>query len=311
MKKSVLVDFYNLHLKSEWIVEKPRKTDLPPDFVPKTLDELLEMPEYQVQSRKLIPPDEKEQQRIIEFFKIHVPNVVKPLTEKEKQKVREFSERFNNWCKEQPETKKLTQELQTHMKELIDRNTLDGYQEETGTPWFLGDEFGAFVVKHRHIKSLIDGYLDGYIAVDSLIQLEKWMNNHHLITFIYKKDLSEIHLPEMLARENKLQMSLDEYFLRWSLKEKSGIGKITLGDLFHQICTEMKMVLMGGMEIKRCAAGATSKTPACQNIFIPQRENAEYCSKRCYSRIYQATKVYPKIKANLAGVHKRGRKKSS
>ncbi|MFQ6044526.1 MAG: hypothetical protein ACE5PV_27045, partial [Candidatus Poribacteria bacterium] len=68
---------------------------------------------------------------------------------------------------------------------------------------------------------------------------------------------------------------------------------IPLGDLFFHIHWQLTMMLQGRLrkgesQIKRCKAKATPKMPACQDIFIPQREEHKYCSDSCRMRIYQS-----------------------
>lgn len=293
--KSILPDFYNLYLRSEWV-------DICYGFkVP-------------------LPPDKEEWLRVIDFFKNHAPHALRKLTEKERKRLRECFAGVKELGEENQRHLEVSRRLheltkksknETFPKEFFDATTLDGYKTIIGESWFCSESYGYFAEEYRHIKVLIDTYLDGYIAIESFMWLEERKKKHSDITdaFIVKNDDNTMCWPEILAQEGKLRVSLDEYSLMWlSYREEEWCPiKKRLWDLFHQIYTETTMVLQGKMEIKRCAAEATPKTPACQNIFIPQRKGALYCSTRCKNRMHQA-KLNAERKEALAGIHKRRRK---
>jgi hypothetical protein len=116
----------------------------------------------------------------------------------------------------------------------------------------------------------------------------------------YLRDVDKLHAVDL--KTQKL-VFINEKAFRYTFG-------IPLGELFFHIHWQLTMMLDGRLQIKRCEAKATSRMDKCPNIFIPQRDGAQYCSRRCYNRIYQATKVYPKTKEGLVGAHKRGRRKN-
>jgi len=125
MKKSVLVDFYNLQLQSGFI-EEP------------TTEQLLN-------GQIFIFPDENERRRIIEFFETHAPQALKKLPPERKQQISDF---FNWLFGEYPGRLFLDDFLQIikDNRELyIDAyTTLDGYEARNGHSWFDGTSFHSF-----------------------------------------------------------------------------------------------------------------------------------------------------------------------
>ena len=270
---SVLVDFYNLHLARG------------------VRNELL--------------PSEDEQQRIRKFFEIHVPDVIKKLTEEEKQKIHELQPQWQNI---HPGTISVEIGNYPELKKLA---TLEGYEILNGSSWFFSKGFQLFVKKYCHIKNLMDGWLwNGTIALESLKWLQELQRSYFATVMLQNKNSSQVSTVDSLMAQNESHISIDEYAIYWNIKNINFSEGIRLTSLFFEIFNELVLVLMGKSNIKKCAAKETPNTLACPNFFSPKRKGALYCSKRCNNRVSQA-KLNDERKKAMFGVHKRGRKKMS
>jgi hypothetical protein len=264
--RSILVDFYNLHLS-----ELPSEKE-------KILGNLVSL-KYTT----------NELRRIWWFLQAHTPLNIREITKKEKEKAPQFLEgvsidlsniRKNVETKELPLVRKdyLTYENE-EIYALLNKIAIHNYSE-----------FGEL---YHHIKKLIDEFLDGYIAVDSLEWLERRKKDYSIGRAIVKKDYSELYPIESLSKMGKERISRDEYIIAWLPPHyRSQVTmdemRLALSNSFHQIYDDTISALQGRLTIQRCEAGKTPKMEACQNIFIPQRKSAKYCSDSCRMRIYQS-----------------------
>lgn len=283
--KSVLVDFYNLHLS-----ELPSEKE-------KILETLVSL-KYTT----------NELRRIWWFLQAHTPLNTRKITKKVQEKAREFLESVSI------DLPNILENVETKEIPLV-RKDYETYENEEIYAFLnniASHNYSEFRELYHHIKTLIDEFLDGYIAVDSLEWLERRKRDYSIGRAIVKKDYSELYSIESLSKMGKSRISRDDYTIAWlppHYRSQVTIDemRLALSNLFHQIYDDTISVLKGRLEIQRCAAEATPKMPACQNLFIPQRKVALYCSTRCKNRIHQA-KLNAERKEALAGIHKRRRK---
>jgi hypothetical protein len=66
--------------------------------------------------------------------------------------------------------------------------------------------------------------------------------------------------------------------------------------LFFPVYLELMAVFANKLQIQRCIAYQTIRTPACRNIFMlsgKQGPQQQFCSDRCRKRIYEHEKKHP------------------
>lgn len=264
---SVLVDFYNLHLRSDLGINNP--------------------------------PNEEERQRIITFFGTYAPNVVRKLTDQRKQQIQDFfccdltekmaKEVLQN--KDQEDINSLVLECNINLinkeklvktTQLFDAfTTLEGYEVRNRISWFESYGFENFAVEYHRIKELIDKHLDDDKCVPTADR--DWLQSR--INMYLNADLDYrmiVYLEDYLALNS--QDNLKAFFNK-HLTKILQFG-LHLREIFPSIHKKAMSVLKKELTLRYCNAQKTQKSSACKNIFMPQAKGKkqQYCSKKCANR---------------------------
>ena len=294
--KSVLVDFYNLQLQSDWVETEPR-------YNIEESDELV--------SKRFIPPDKEKWQQIIEFFEIHVieffeihaPNIVRKLTAERKKQIRNFDSQLNRFVDISnsgflPEER--FQALEGMFQASLDNETLyadgyttlEGYEARYGISWFDSIEFHGFIKEYRYIKDLIDSYIIGDWNVLKDEEFDEYFgedpyNAFHIYPYIQELIdkgyiiVSDLKISKLKEKGNMhSNETLDMIIKRYRMRIDSSSSVFHLGSFFHlgiyfgelfpTIYEEAILVLKGDSQIQRC------QRDGCNNITW-KRWNREYC----------------------------------
>lgn len=285
-----LVNFYNLRLRTGDVHSKYEELTGELGLHPK-LDPLTKIHQWENTFEKLKDlryPNDKEKEGIIELFEKYVPHILRRLTPSQKEQVRKFisNQQLMEEIREQFHDKSL---LKKYAVELNLCQTLAAFEMYYGVSWFeshwsFGDMSG-FISFYIETKRLVDGYLKKEVPLSAIDFLNRIRIRNPQKIMAESQDgllyhIQEISDPIDLHKYKLVLRSPNILYLR--------PYELNLDDkIFYIIPRQLESMLMGELQIKRCDAGQTPQMPACQNIFIPQRKEAKYCSKRCNNRVNQ------------------------
>lgn len=233
MKKTVLVDFYNLHLR--------------PAFF---------------EGMGFPFPDSNEVMRIVEFFKIYQPDVLKKLTEERKREIADSLIIHESVDSNNIQVIQIADNIQLMQNKEIyfdSQTTLEGYEirhkfEGKFKSWFMGDVQG-FIEEYHFIKGLIDSR-EVTNRDWNLLEARKGM---------YKIEIVKM---ELVMGGDKNHSFGSDYRLPFDTTDFH-LG-IYFGDLFPRIYDEAISMLKGDLQIQRCQRNG------CDNIIL-KKWNRQYC----------------------------------
>lgn len=214
--KSVLVDFYNLHLR--------------PSFIEEPTTEQLR------NGQIFTTPDEDERRRIISFFEIYASNVLRKLTSEAKRQIRDFEAKIYESQKED-----VLQVILENKKVFVDNyTTLEGYDTRNEISWFESHHFHLFAGEYQYFKDLIDKLINGSITVGDLKALEVRRNEYIVET---------LNMEVMMGDYEDLRVEFGFEVERNSQHFDLGIY---FGELFQSIYDEAISVLKGDLPVQKC-----------------------------------------------------------
>lgn len=266
---SVLIDFYNLHLKSGAVyLDKATDSDMAwvergDDFAKIPAAELRENERKRKVSsthwsgepktiEDMTPASLQEEDVIIEFFDKHAPRA---------SRFKKISQlpRKNGLVNLKPDGSPWY--------------SLAGYEHRKGVPWFKSFDFIAFVDEYRIVENFLDLYIDGQYRDSLLFQLQRaLLENREILNAIDKEGKAIKLTPDSEKKRNIDEISFSStnvgvYFRRHSL---------ALGWLFQRIYRDLLTIISVRRKIKRC------ELEECDEIFFPRgvetSKEQRYCS---------------------------------
>lgn len=279
----ILVDFYNLDLKSGRVIVKSHQLSIDEFWeFSETKADLMFDPGFSVGViTDKIFPDETERQRIKNFFKTYNPKTVKPSTVKPSAEA--------------------VRKQQGNTLGVIE--SLDWYERKNQRNWFESKDYLDFVDHWQKLRRLLDSILDRQLDVN----LFAWFRESALHWREPRPEgqpdkkgylLSAILIdPDGNYVEPLALASKTVPLGKWKVEESNTISTfrfgVNIGYMLYAIHRFFIHAMKDPTIFGRCKAEATPRRPACQNVFLRTKQRGKprtWCSETCKKRIYEAEK---------------------